>query len=189
MKRLLALILATLMCFFVTACKDNSTNDLKNTTTEKFSEEKVEHEIRVLMESNLDCYYMFYIAPLSHTTQQNSDGYYGTDESYLESYSKLSEIVYSTYTPQTAKKLLSYPNDTTPLYKDVDGKIFVKPDVITPVEYNILWDETYTLEFTETSDTKCTFKLTTTDLDSNPYETTGSAVNIDGEWVLEDLIY
>lgn len=187
MKRLLALILALMMCLSFTACKDKENS--QNTEAKPLTKAELEHEIRVLMEQNLDCYYMFYVAPLSHTAQQNSDGYYGTDGAYLADYSALESKVHSTYVSETAEKLLSYPTATAPLYKDVDDKIFVKPDVITPVEYNILWDDNYTVELLETSDTKCTFKLTTIDFDSNPYTTNGCATYVDGKWLLDDLVY
>ncbi len=185
MKKLLALFLALVLCLSFTACKNNSAN----TAASKLSDSELEHEIRVLIEQNLDCYFIFYVAPLNHTTQQNSDGYYGTDGSYLESYAALESLVNSTYTQQKAQQLLNYPSEQAPLYKDSYGSIFVKPDVITPVKYNILWEDDYTLTFTEKTKNECSFELNTVDIDGNAYTTNGSAIVENGSWLLTDLIY
>ncbi len=184
MKRLLALILTILMCLSFTACKDGTTQ--KNAT--HLTETELEQEIRVLIEQNLDCYFLFYVSPLPHTTQQNSDGYYGTDGSYFENFDALKNLLKSTYISSKVEELLVYPSADTPLYKDVEGYIFTKPDVIKPVKYNLSWED-YTVEFSEISDEKCTFTLKTTDFDGKKYETNGSASLENGKWLLENIVH
>ncbi|MBQ2944880.1 MAG: hypothetical protein IJD93_09390 [Ruminococcus sp.] len=190
MKKLLALFLALMMCLSFTACKDKDTDTGTDTVVAShLSDSELELELRFLIESNLDCYFLFYVAPLNHTTQQNSDGYYGTDGSFLSTYAALEDLVYSTYAKDKAEDLMNYPSEQEPLYKDSNGNIFVKPDVITPVDYNILWEDDYTITFTDRTDKNCSFVLNTVDLDGNAYETEGSAVIENNRWLLEDLIY
>lgn len=186
MKKLIALLSALIMCFAFTACKNNPTNNTSDTPTATV--ECTEQDIRTLMERNLDCYFMFYVSPLGHTTQQNSDGYFGVDEAYISDYASLKDMVYGTYTAATAERLLNHPSADTPLYKDVDGKIFMKDDVIDPVTYNIAWDD-YKVEITENSTEKCSFTLTTTDFDGKEYKADGIAVNENGTWLFETIIY
>lgn len=188
MKRLSALLLALLMCLSFTACKKDKDKDTKTATADTAQTECTEQQVKRLVEKNLDCYFIYYVSPLTHTTQQNSDGYYGTDGSYFSSYKELEDLVKSTYTAEKATQLLSYPSENAPLYKNVEGLIFTKPDVIKPVEYNIIWDS-YTVEFTENGTKKCSFKLNTTDLDGKEYTTDGEAVFENGTWLLTDLIY
>ncbi|MBR2714662.1 MAG: hypothetical protein IKB73_00445 [Ruminococcus sp.] len=185
MKKLLSLVLVVLFCFSFAACKSKD----DSTATTKAQKSCTEQTIKQLMEKNLDCYYLFYVTPLSHTTQQNSDGYYGNDKSYLSTYEELENLVYGTYTDSTAKKLLSHPKSSTPLYKNSNGEIFINPDVIKPVEYNILWDENYLVTIDENTKSKCTFTLKTVDLDNKEYSTDGTAVYENGNWVFSEIVY
>lgn len=192
MKKTLALLLAILLCFSLVSCK-------KKSDDQKISEEKPqsvteaeiapeEITIRTLIEQNLDCYFLFYVSPLEHTDQQNSDAYYGTTENVFKSYEELEELVNSTYTKKKAKELLNFPTKEMPLYKDVDGKIFVYPAVIEPVEYDIIWD-TYSVEPKKVSDTEYTFTLKTVDINDKEYVTEGKIIKEDGNWLLTDLVY
>ena len=191
MKKTLALLLAILLCFSLVSCK-------KKSDDQKISEEKPqsvteaeiapeEITIRTLIEQNLDCYFLFYVSPLEHTDQQNSDAYYGTTENVFKSYEELEELVNSTYTKKKAKELLNFPTKEMPLYKD-DGKIFVYPAVIEPVEYDIIWD-TYSVEPKKVSDTEYTFTLKTVDINDKEYVTEGKIIKEDGDWLLTDLVY
>ena len=192
MKKLLVLFLALMMCLSFSACKDKDTDTNADTGTlvaSKLSDDELEQEIRFLIERNLDCYYLFYVAPLNHTNQQNLDGYYGTNGTFLEDYAALEDLVFSTYSKEKATELLKYPSEEKPLYKNSNGSIFVNPDAITPVEYNILWEDDYTITFTERTDEKCSFVLNTVDIDSNEYITNGSAVIENNSWLLSDLVY
>lgn len=186
MKKLLALFLVLMMCLSFAACKGK---DADTVVASELTSDELEQEIRFLMERNLDYYYLYYVAPLNHTTQQNSDGYYGTDGSFLEDYAALENLVNSTYSKQIAAELLSYPYEGEPLYKNSNGLIFVKPDVISPVEYNILWEDSYTITFTEITDENCSFTLNTVDIDGKEYTTEGSAVVENNSWLLTDIVY
>ena len=185
MKKLLTLMLCLLMCLSFTACKDKEkTKGAKDTELTA----QLEQEIRVLMEQNLDCYFVYFVSPITHTTQQNSDGYYGTDGAYFEDYNALKTLVESTYVSTKAEELLNYPSKETPLYKSVDGLIFTKPDVASFVKYNIIWEE-YSVEILESSDEKCTFKLKTVDLNGKEYTVDGAAAKENDKWLFEDIVH
>lgn len=191
MKRFIAILLAiTLvlsMSFCLVSCKkDNKSNTAENTDTIK---ELTEYDVRLLMEKNLDCYFLFYVSPLKCTTQQNSDAYYGTDGSYFKTYDELEELVRSTYTEDKATQLLNYPSEDLVLYKNVEGLIFEYPAAIKPVEYRVVWDDSYTIDMKKVSDTKYKLHFNTTDLDSKSYETDGEIVFENSEWRFSDLIY
>ncbi len=192
MKKLLALFLILMMCLSFSACKDKGDDanaDAGTPIASEMNDDELEQEIRFLIERNLDCYFIFNVAPLKHTTQQNSDGYYGTDGSFLESYADLENLVRSTYSKSEADELLNFPSADKPLYKNSNGLIFVNPDVITPVKYNILWEDSYTINFTERTDDECSFTLKTVDIDGKEYTTEGSAVIENNSWLLTDLVY
>jgi len=183
MKKFCALALLLAMCVVMCAC--SCVADTSDTTAPACDE----LTIRKLMEQNLDCYFIYYVEPLSVTTQQNSDGYLGTDGSYMKTYSELENLVKTTYVKNTADKLLCYPTKETPLYKGVDNLIFAKPDVAEFKKYNIIWEDSYTIKIDSCTDTQCKFTLNTTDLDSKPYTTQGVAQVQDGKWLLADIIH
>lgn len=180
-KRLFALTLAVLMCLAFTACKNDTQTQSEDAPACS------EQTIRELMEKNLDCYFLFYVSPIPHTTQQNSDGYYGTEPAYFESYEDLKDFVYATYTTEKAQQLLEYPQKTAPLYKDSQGLVFVDPTLVPKTEYNVAWEE-YEIEM-ESTDTSCTFTLTTTDFDGKEYTAEGKAVLENNQWRFADLVY
>ncbi len=185
----LALVLSISMCLSLSSCKKDSnkgTQDSKNAVTQT---ELTEQDVRILMEKNLDCYFLFYVSPIKCTTQQNSDGYYGTEQSYFKTYDELKDLVESTYTEKKATELLNYPSEDLTLYKNVDGLIFEYPASIKPVEYKVIWDDSYTVEMEKVSDKKYKLHFITTDLDSKSYETDGEIVFENGKWRFADLIY
>lgn len=192
MKKILALALVILLSFSLVSCKKESeVQKTSETKAQAVADEEIPPEeitIRTLLEQNLDCYFLFYVSPLEHTDQQNSDAYYGTTQSVFKSYEELEELVNSTYTKKKAKELLNYPSKEMPLYKNVEGLIFVYPAVIEPVEYDIIWD-TYSVEPTKVSDKEYTFTAKTVDLDGKEYVTEGKVVKENDEWRLADLVY
>lgn len=186
---LLVLVLILSMSFCLASCKKNDTNDSSKVADTETVTPLTEQDIRILMEKNLDCYFLFYVAPLNHTTQQNSDGYYGTDDTYMKTYDELKELVETTYISEKATELLNYPSEDLVLYKNVDGLIFEYPAAIKPVEYNIIWDDTYTIDMEKVSDTEYALTFTTYDFDSNDYVTEGNIVFENGKWRFSDVIY
>lgn len=186
MKKLLALLLIFILCLSVSACKNDETTDIDGVSAS--STECTEQDIYRLVERNLDYYYIFCVAPLSYEGDKTDDGYYKADTSFLSDYNAMESLVKSTYISEKASKLLSYPNEEKPLYKNIDGEIYINPDYAENIDYNILWDDTYTVKFTEKSKEECTFELSTTDFDGNTYVTEGKAVFQYGGWVLTDII-
>ena len=186
MKRFIALILSLLLCLSVSACKTDDSASQQNVS----SSECTEQEVRMLIEHNLDCYFLFYISPLTQGGGTDSDGYTKADNSYFATYKDFSDFVKNTYTQEKSAYLLgSYPSEENPLYIEKNDLVYVDLDAVTPVEYKINWDDSYTVEFTENSTTHCAFELTTTDFDGNEYVTNGSAAFENGKWLLEDMVY
>ena len=189
MKKLLAILMVLALCLSFSACKNNDEKPA-DTQKEVTLSECTEQDVRILIERNLDCYYLFYVAPLSQGGGTDSDGYTKADTSFFASYSEMCDFVTTTYTKEKSDYLLhQYPSVENPLYIEKNGAVYVDLDVVEPVEYNILWDDSYTVEFTENSTEKCSFTLTTTDFDGNEYKTDGSAVNDNGKWLLTDMVY
>ncbi|MBE6824382.1 MAG: hypothetical protein E7513_03440 [Ruminococcaceae bacterium] len=192
MKKLLALILTLLMCMtLLTACKDESyTLNIDNLSDiTPADSECSELEIRQLMEKNLDCYYMFYVAPIAATDEELEKGYYKAETTFFEDYEDFYDFVTDTYIIEKARELLKYPDKDKPLYKDIDGTLCVNPKAANPTQYEVMWDDSYTVEFTDNSTTQCSFILTTTDFESNEYVARGNAVCQDDEWVLVDIVF
>ena len=201
MKRFLTLILALTialsMCLFLTSCKnddektDTQADDTQvaDTQAEDITvTELSEQDVRILMEKNLDCVFLLLVSPLNHTTQQNSDGYYCTDGSYMQTYDELKDLVEDTYTADKAKELLNHPASDSPLYKNYDNKIYVKPDVITPIDYEIVWEDDYTIDMEKISDTEYLLTFETYDVNSNNYVTNGRIVFENEKWRFDDLV-
>lgn len=188
MKKIIALVLSLLLCLSVTACKNNQDDSASPSQTAPT--ECTEQDVRILMEHNLDCYYLFYVSPLAQGGGTDSDGYTKADNSYFASYKELSDFVENTYTQEKSAYLLSsYPTKSNPLYIEKNGLVYIDLDAITPVEYNVIWDDSYTVEFTENSTTKCSFNLTTEDFEGKEYVASGSAVFENGKWLLEDIVH
>lgn len=191
MKRFVSLLLMFVVfasvCLCLTSCKKDE--ETVTTVKEETVAELSDQDIRILMEKNLDCYFLFYVAPLAHTTQQNSDGYYGTEKNYLQSYYELEKLVSNTYTNEKSYELLNFPDSSAPLYKNYDGEIFVNPDAITPVDYEIMWEDDYTIEMKKVSDTEYDLSFSTRDFELEPYSTNGKIVFENGNWRFADVIY
>ena len=183
MKRLSALILTVLLSISLVACSCVTQADTQGANVAHCTE----NDIRALMERNLDCYTLYYISPAPVTTQQNSDGYLGVDKNFLSDYKTLSDLVTTTYTADKAAEILNYPSKETPLYKDVQGNLFVKPDLVEFNDYEWSFSE-YTVKIDSDKDNKCTFTLKTEE-GSQTYETTGTAVYENGKWLLTDIIH
>lgn len=184
MKRTLTLIMILILCVSLCACKKNKQAQAPVPT----NAECTEQELLTLIEQNADCYYFFYVSPLEHTTQQNSDGYMGVAPGVFADYESLKTLVESTYTKVCADNLLNYPSADAPLYKEAGGGFFVNPEVEGNADYKLTWNE-ITVEITNSSKTECSFKVTTLDDSSSPYTTEGKAIYENGKWRLAELIY
>lgn len=181
MKRILALLLVIILCVSLCACKNDADTATQNTQCS-------EQQLRALIERNIDCYYLFYVAPLSADGEANDDGYAKASTIFLQDFAAMNEFLSTTYTKDKTKELLNYPDKNTPLYKDIDGAIYVNSTVITPQPYEVAWDD-FTVEFTKNKKTRCEFKLTTATFSGDSYVATGSAVLEDNEWKLTDVVY
>ena len=189
MKKFISVLLAITLLMSVCLCLASCKNDDKTDASNEKVTELTEQDVRILIEDNLDCYFMFYVAPLSDNSYQGDDGYYETDGTYIKPYDELEKLVNDTYTKKTAQKLLEYPSSDSPLYKNVDNSIYFKPEVITPVDYDVIWDDTYTIDMAQISDTQYALTFTTYDFDSNDYVAVGDIVFEDGKWRFDDIIY
>ncbi len=188
MKKLLSILLILCMCLAFTACKNNDTDIVDETNITQAKTECSEQEIRELIERNLDCYFMFFVAPISTVGEENEDGYYKADDSFFADYADMYDFVSSTYTSGRTKWLFNHPKKDKPLYKEIDGDIYVNPSVIKADEYEVAWDE-FELDFVLSSNTQCDFTLTTTDFDGKEYTVEGFAVHQGDSWLLTDLVY
>lgn len=187
MKKLIALLLAVALMLCLGACNKVDTTQYSNITHAK--QECSEQQIRQLIEKNLDCYFLFYVSPLGYSEEDSTDGYYKADTSYFDDYEALYSFVNDTYVAEKSQELLDYPNKETPLYKELAGELYINPDVVPPVDYQVMWDESYTVKFTSNSTSACSFEITTVDFDGNEYVTQGSAVNQNKHWYLTDFVY
>lgn len=188
MKKLIVLLLAITMMLCFTACKDD-TQTASGSDSVKAVSECTETDVRTLIDKNADCYFLFYVSPLEIDGGTDSDGYSKAQTSFFASYSELCDFVNTTYVQEKADELLNYPSAETPLYIERNGSLYVNSDTVKLVDYDIIWDDTYTIEFLTNSTTECTFSLTTTDFDGEEYTTQGKAINENGEWLLSDMIY
>lgn len=187
MKKILALLLAVCLCLSITACNKNvDTTGISNITE---GDECTELELRRLIETNIDCYYIFCVAPLSFSGDADDDGYYKADTNFFADYQALSDFVYAAFTDETAAALLSSPDESAPLYKNVDGAVYVNPDVVQTETYDVIWDDTYEIKFLSNSPTTCSFRLTSVTIEGEEYVTQGEAVHQGDSWILKDLVY
>lgn len=181
MKRILSLLMILVLCISLGACK-------KDADTATQSTQCSEQQLRALIERNIDCYYLFYVAPLNANGEADENGYAKASTVFLQDFDAMNEFLSSTYTKDKTQQLLNYPDKNKPLYKNVDGAIYVNSTVIKPQTYEVAWDE-FTVEFTKNKKTRCEFKLTAATFTGDAYVTTGSAVLEDKEWKLTDVIY
>lgn len=196
--RLVAVMLAVMLCLVFVGCNDDSsTISQPVTTSDKALKECSERDIRLLMEKNLDCVYCFFVADTIHPDNAavaNADGYYKAQTSFFESYDEFESFVTSVYTAEKSNELLhKYPSEDKPLYKSDIEELLVNPDAYTPIDYDVIWDDNYTVNITSSDLSKCEFELTayTYDEDGNQkdYKALGCAVYEDGAWLLTDMVY
>lgn len=185
MKKLLSVLLILILCLTFTACKKDTADATDSTPAQT---ECSEQDIKQLVEQNIDCYYLFYVAPLSTDGEPGKDGYSKADTGFFSDYTALYDFVSSTYTSSKTKALLEYPTTDKPLYKDVENEIYVNADVIDAQTYSISWDD-FDVEFTKNSTTQCEFTLYTTTFDGEEYTTEGEAIYQNSNWLLTDIIY
>lgn len=184
MKRLTALFLTLMLCFALCACKKNNPSPAQTAT----NAECTEQELLTLIEQNADCYHFFYVKPLEHTTQQNSDGYMGVAPGVFPDYQSLKTYVTDTYTKSCAEELLNYPSKDAPLYKEAGGGFFVNPDVKGNPSYALMWNEV-SVTITKSTKSECSFDVATYANDGSKYNTSGKAFYENGKWRLANLIY
>ena len=192
MKKIIAMLMVIMLCLCICSCGDDETAAKKavaapKPTTAQQNTTCSQQAILILMESNLDCHNMFYMKPLTTTTQQNSDGYLGVDPAIMKDYDALKTLVNNTYSKECAQKLLSYPSKENPLYKNVDGCLFTKPDVAKfDPDYVVSWDDC-TVEIIKSDNKTCEFKITT-QKDSKPYSVSSTAVYENGKWLFTEVL-
>lgn len=191
MKKLIIFLLVAVMCVSFCACKKTPTQPANQTPTVPLEADAVcsDQQIRLMMEKNLDCYFLFYVDPIQINGSIDSDKYGVADTSYLADYAALKNKVYDTYISSKAQDLLNYPDSITPLYKEKNGKLYVNPDAITKTQYDVIWDpDSYTVNILNNSTTACSFELITT-YEGEDYIAEGSAKFENGKWLLTDIIY
>ncbi len=192
-KKLLCLLLAVIMCLSVTACGSKN----PQVTTEEVYQGCTEHDIRVLIEGNLDCIYCFFLlGTLGTTGEADKKGYYQADDAFFADYAGFESFVKSIYTEDTTNTLLTeYPSKDAPIYKKDGDNILVNPKNIKSVDqYNVVWNDDYTVNLyeNETDNTRCDFECITyelTDEGEKEYIARGTAIYENDLWKLEALVY
>lgn len=189
MKKIALLLCLAIFCLSFTGCTSCNTNVSSN-------EECTEQTVRQLIEKNLDCYIaIFAMSHLPHTNEELESGFFKVEYPAFENYKALSDFVKSVYTEQKAEELLNtYPNGQGPIYKEINKTLCVNTNIKPEIEnYGVTWEDNYKVEFLSNSKENCTFKLTTTEINSdgveNEYVVEGSAVFENGSFKLTDMVH
>ena len=189
MKRLLALLMILVLCISLCACKKDK--DPQNTPAQKTTNaECTEQELLTLIDRNIDCYIIYYVSPLAHTTQQNSDGYMGVEKGYFEDYNSLKNFVEDTYTSDCAEQyFLQYPSKDAPLYKEAGGGFFVNPEIKPEdPDYNIDCVDPV-VKITKSTKSECIFEAAPYENGPEEYKVIGKALYENGKWRLAQVIH
>ncbi len=188
MKKIALFLCLVFICLSFTCCSSCGFSKTETLCTEQ--------QVRQLMERNLDCYIaVFALSHLPHTGDEVTNGFYQVSTSYFNSYKELDDFVRSTYTKEKADELMNvYPENQGPLYKEINSMLCVNTKISPAQEnYSVTWNDDYKVEFLSNDKEKCTFKLTTTEVNSegveNPYVIEGSAVFEDGKYKLTEMYH
>lgn len=147
-----------------------------------------------LMEKNAVCIKMFMSGIVEYADEPLIDNCYQLINSDFADYSELENFVNGIYSSEEAERILhNYPYEGSSIYKDCDGVLCVDLNVLAPKGYFVDWNNVE-VEITNSDADHISFKAKASaeypgENISEDYEAAGEAVNENGHWVLEEMIY
>lgn len=204
MKKVILFVLALVMILSVCGCSVKDTESKKDTSSissDTSSKEEGSKTIptviaKELFDRNLKCTLeIFDLSTLDYEEQPVKDSLCPVKDERFKTFADLEEYVKATYVPKTADRLLYEPRfENHKLYQDVDGVFCIDTVVLGGKGYYVDWKD-YDLKIESGDETHCVLKATATieepsdNPQKQPYEKTVSATKVDGNWLLDEVVY
>ncbi len=187
MKKILPLILLILIAF--AGCSDNSSKGnptMKDSAIENYIGEGTKTALRVLVKSNAflveEVFVKNHLPVDADKSLINENGTFAPVISdKVHSYDDLKKTVYSTYTKETADKLLSEKR-----YVEIDGKLYFDMKFDTNSGYTVDWSD-FETEISLSGEDKYSIEITAKNEKGRKKIINASAVTIDGSIRLENI--
>jgi len=203
MKKICLLLSLLIICSFCCGCfnskkvenESNISSITSNNTENTEENEEIIEEIEDLVEDNTECFMEIYsVKPLDYE-YEDIDGYHLVNDEDFKTFEDLKTFTESVYTIETAKKLYNKVDyENKPIYKDIDGRLYINVMGFGAKGYNVNWDDPIIEIKSLTKDT-CEFTVTATliepgdNVSGEPYTKDGKAVLENGKWKLSEVIY
>ena len=198
MKRILAFLLAVIMVVFACSCSVKNTETKKNDSADNSSvASDSEPETmplviaRELFDRNLKCTLeIFDLNTLAFEDEAVEGTFCPVTDSRFKTFADLEEYVNATYVKDIADNLLIERG----LYKEVNGVFCIDTSRIGGKGYYVDWSD-YDLEIVSGDKDTCEFDVKgyieepSNDPQREPYTKTAKAKNVDGNWLLEAVVY
>lgn len=189
-------LLLSLLC---SGCGNDSADLQPNSKVETGAEEleAVEETVRQLFQKNIDCMTnIFCINQLPYEEETMRDGHVcKVSEERFADYGAFAAYIQSVYCTEEAERLLQdFPYEGEPMYLEIDGALYVDLHLVGGKGYYVDWtDCAITIDALTAEKCEFTAKGVIEEPAEEPtqeaYTVSGTAVQENGQWVLEKMIY
>lgn len=198
-KRRYAVGGVVLLSLLFSGCGGNTEDMQTNSQIETAIEEtdKMDETVRQLFQKNIDCMMnIFCINHLPYDEESVQEGHLcKVSEERFAGYADFEEYIRSVYCAEEAERLLQdFPYEGEPLYRDVEGVLYIDLNLIGAKGYFVDWTDCK-ITVDDLTAESCAFTATgmmeepAEELVQEAYTVNGTVVQENGKWVLEKMMY
>lgn len=140
--------------------------------------------VKDLMTNNAEFLDFYTYGDLETTGKVNANNLIKVSDSRMSTWGEFKNYVNSLYASKRANVIITQENKYWGPNGD-SGELYLYPDYPTGSDYDITW-ESFTVEITSESDSKCEFVVTDV---ATGHEAKGTIVKENGKWLLEKEVY
>lgn len=197
MKKLLLILFVVIFVFSVCSCsvkntepKKQNTSDISSVSSEKEPETIPLVIAKELFDRNIRALEVFNLSKLDYEEEPVEGTFCPVKDARFKTFADLDEYVRATFVKDVADSLLIERG----LYKDINGVFCIDISKLEGRGYYVSWVD-YDLEIVKGDKNTCEFTVTgsieepSNDPQREPYKKTAKAKNVDGTWLLQELVF
>ena len=197
MKKLLLILFVVIFVFSACSCsvkntepKRQDTSDVSSVVSEKEPETIPLVIAKELFDRNIRALEVFNLSKLDYEEEPVDGTFCPVKDARFKTFADLDEYVRATFVKDVADSLLIERG----LYKDINGVFCIDISKLEGRGYYVSWVD-YDLEIVKGDKNTCEFTVTgsieepSNDPQREPYKKTAKAKNVDGTWLLQELVF
>ena len=197
MKKLLLILFVVIFAFSACSCsvkntepKRQDTSDVSSVVSEKEPETIPLVIAKELFDRNIRVHEVFNLSKLDYEEEPVDGTFCPVKDTRFKTFADLDEYVRATFVKDVADSLLIERG----LYKDINGVFCIDISKLEGRGYYVSWVD-YDLEIVKGDKNTCEFTVTgsieepSNDPQREPYKKTAKAKNVDGTWLLQELVF